>query len=54
MQSGASLARAIGPTLGGVLMNNAFNRVDDATLYPHILDRFGHHDGRVDRVVNVY
>ena len=33
MQSGASLARAIGPTLGGVLMNNAFNRVDDATLY---------------------
>ena len=33
MQSGASLARAIGPTLGGVLMNNAFNRVDDVTLY---------------------
>ena len=33
MQSGASLARAIGPTLGGVLMNNAFNRVDDTTLY---------------------
>ncbi len=33
MQSGASLARAIGPMLGGVLLNNAFNRVDDSTLY---------------------
>jgi multidrug resistance protein len=33
MQSGASLARAIGPMIGGVLLNNAFDRVDDATLY---------------------
>ena len=33
MQSGASLARAIGPMLGGVLLNNAMNRMDDFTLY---------------------
>jgi MFS transporter, DHA1 family, tetracycline resistance protein len=32
MQSGASLARAIGPAVGGVLLNNAFNRVDDFTV----------------------
>jgi predicted MFS family arabinose efflux permease len=33
MQSAASLARAIGPTIGGVLLNNAFNKLDDFTLY---------------------
>ena len=33
MQSGASLARAIGPMIGGVLLNNAVNRVDETTLY---------------------
>lgn len=33
MQSGASLARAIGPTIGGLLLNNAANRMDDFTLY---------------------
>ena len=32
MQSGASLARAIGPTVGGFLLNNAINKVDDATV----------------------
>ena len=32
MQSGASLARAIGPTIGGILLNNAFNKVDDVTV----------------------
>jgi MFS transporter, DHA1 family, tetracycline resistance protein len=32
MQSGASLARAIGPTIGGVLLNNAVNKVDDITV----------------------
>jgi MFS family permease len=32
MQSGASLARAVGPMIGGVLLNNALNRVDDATV----------------------
>ena len=32
LQSGASLARAIGPALGGVLLNNAVNLVDDATI----------------------
>lgn len=32
MQSGASLARAIGPTIGGFLLNNAVNRVDDQTV----------------------
>ncbi|HEV8593834.1 MAG TPA: MFS transporter, partial [Pyrinomonadaceae bacterium] len=33
MQSGASLARAIGPTIGGILLNNAVNKIDDHTLY---------------------
>jgi DHA1 family tetracycline resistance protein-like MFS transporter len=33
MQSGASLARAIGPTIGGLLLNNAANKMDDYTLY---------------------
>ena len=32
MQSGASLARAIGPTIGGFLLNNAINKVDDMTV----------------------
>lgn len=33
MQSGSSLARAIGPMIGGVLLNNAVNQVDEQTLY---------------------
>jgi len=33
MQSGASLARAIGPIIGGVLLNNAMDKLDDFTLY---------------------
>lgn len=33
MQSGASLARAVGPMIGGVLLNNAFDRVDEMTIY---------------------
>lgn len=33
LQSAASLARAIGPTVGGVLLNNSFNKVDDSTLF---------------------
>jgi MFS transporter, DHA1 family, tetracycline resistance protein len=33
MQSGASLARVIGPVLGGLLLNNAVNLIDDFTLY---------------------
>lgn len=33
MQSGASLARAIGPMIGGVLLNNAVNKLDEITLY---------------------
>lgn len=33
MQSGASLARALGPTIGGVLLNNAVNKIDEFTLY---------------------
>ncbi|MFZ1700477.1 MAG: MFS transporter [Pyrinomonadaceae bacterium] len=33
MQSGASLARAIGPTIGGVLLNNSLNRVDTNTVF---------------------
>ncbi|HEX6124471.1 MAG TPA: MFS transporter [Pyrinomonadaceae bacterium] len=33
MQSGASLARAIGPTIGGVLLNNAAGSLDQQTLY---------------------
>lgn len=32
LQSFASLARAIGPAVGGVLLNNAFNKVDDFTV----------------------
>lgn len=32
MASGASLARAIGPSIGGLLLNNAANRMDDFTL----------------------
>jgi MFS transporter, DHA1 family, tetracycline resistance protein len=31
LQSGASLARAIGPMIGGVLLNNAANSIDDTT-----------------------
>jgi MFS family permease len=33
MQSGASLARAVGPTIGGVLLSNSLGRLDDGTLY---------------------
>ncbi len=33
MQSAASLARAIGPALAGILLNNSFNKIDDATLF---------------------
>jgi DHA1 family tetracycline resistance protein-like MFS transporter len=33
MQSAASLARAIGPIIGGLLLNNAINAIDDFTLY---------------------
>ena len=32
MQSGASLARAIGPLMGGFLLNNALNAIDDSSL----------------------
>jgi DHA1 family tetracycline resistance protein-like MFS transporter len=32
MQSGASLARAIGPALGGVLLNNALDNIDNFTI----------------------
>ena len=32
MQSGASLARALGPMIGGILLNNAVNKVDDVTV----------------------
>lgn len=32
LQSGASLARAIGPMIGGVLLNNAINTIDDRTV----------------------
>ena len=32
MQSGASLARAIGPALGGVLLNNSLNHLDNFTI----------------------
>ncbi len=32
LQSGASLARAIGPALGGVLLNNQLNKVDNYTI----------------------
>ena len=33
MQSGASLARAIGPIIGGFMLNNALNAIDDFSLY---------------------
>lgn len=33
MQSGGSLARAIGPMIGGVLLNNAVNQMDGHTIY---------------------
>jgi len=32
MQSGASLARAIGPMVGGVLLNNSVDRIDNLTV----------------------
>ena len=32
MQSGASLARAIGPMIGGFLLNNTLNAIDDFTV----------------------
>lgn len=32
LQSGASLARAIGPVIGGVLLNNTLNQVDNSTI----------------------
>ncbi|MBX3289197.1 MAG: MFS transporter [Acidobacteria bacterium] len=32
MQSGASLARAIGPIIGGLLLNNAVDTLDDASV----------------------
>lgn len=32
LQSAASLARAIGPVLGGVLLNNSINKVDSLTI----------------------
>ncbi len=32
MQSGASLARAIGPLIGGVLLNNSLKQIDDFTI----------------------
>lgn len=32
MQSGASLARAIGPVIAGVLLNNAVGQLDDTTI----------------------
>lgn len=33
LQSGASLARAIGPTVGGVLLNNSVNQIDTFTIF---------------------
>jgi DHA1 family tetracycline resistance protein-like MFS transporter len=33
LQSGASLARAIGPTIGGILLNNQVNQVDSSTIF---------------------
>lgn len=32
LQSGASLARAIGPAVGGILLNNSLNKVDNMTI----------------------
>ena len=33
MQSGAAMARTIGPVIGGLLLNNSMNTVDDTTIY---------------------
>jgi DHA1 family tetracycline resistance protein-like MFS transporter len=33
MQSGASLARAIGPAVAGILLNNALGEIDDFTIF---------------------
>lgn len=33
MQSGAAMARTIGPVIGGLLLNNALNTIDDFTIY---------------------
>ena len=33
MQSGAAMARTVGPVIGGVLLNNSLNAVDDFTVY---------------------
>lgn len=33
MQSGASLARAVGPAIAGVLLNNQFGEIDDFTIF---------------------
>ncbi len=33
LQSGASLARAIGPMVGGVLLNNSLNQIDRFTIF---------------------
>jgi hypothetical protein len=33
MASGASLARAVGPTIGGVLLTNSANGMDENTLF---------------------
>jgi len=33
MQSSASLARAVGPTIGGFLLNNRVNAIDNFTVY---------------------
>lgn len=33
LQSGASLARAIGPTVGGVLLNNSLDQIDRYTIF---------------------
>jgi len=33
MQSGASLARAIGPSIGGILLNNSVNAIDKFTIF---------------------
>ena len=32
LQSGASLARAIGPIIGGVLLNNSLDKIDDSSI----------------------
>ncbi len=32
MQSAASLARAVGPVIGGLLLNNSLNKIDDYTI----------------------